>query len=163
MEKNEMKKEKKYYSNGQEKNPLYKKKRPKFENGYKSHIKEKKRPKGILYKNGISIYQLDKTRRKIDAVKHAINTVLANSCYHTKNIEEQIARAENKTGNFPDDERILLEKAWDFRHKQAKELAIMLDQFINDDNKKITAESEKKESSINEIHKRKLIDHVSNL
>lgn len=70
---------------------------------------------------------------KIKSIRYLCNTIMANGCYHTKELTNQIAMAE-KTGNITDDERAIIEEAWQYRHKLAHELIVELRGFIEYEN-----------------------------
>lgn len=72
-----------------------------------------------------------KTIKKIQVIA---NTVLANGCYHTKEMENQIMMAE-KLGKINENEKTIICKAWELRSKLAHDLMQELGAFIDDQTK----------------------------
>lgn len=79
--------------------------------------------------------------KQIKKIQFICNTILANACYHTKEMETQFMIAE-KSGNMSDDERELISRAWEYRNEIAKELMKELKEFMG--NKKEEKEHGKK-------------------
>lgn len=68
---------------------------------------------------------------EIKQIQKVINTILANACYSDKEMSKQIERAET-IGNLDDDELLLINQAWDYRKKLARELLTDLNKFLGD-------------------------------
>lgn len=76
-----------------------------------------------------TLAEMERKAREIKSIQYLCNTILANACYHEKEMESQIAVAE-KRGRISDDERDVICKAWDYRTEIAKELMIDLENFM---------------------------------
>lgn len=76
-----------------------------------------------------SLSDMDRKAREIKVIQGLCNTILANACYHEKEMESQIAVAE-KRGRISDDEREVICNAWDYRCEIAKELIDDLKVFM---------------------------------
>jgi hypothetical protein len=73
--------------------------------------------------------EMVKKAKRIKDVQFICNTILANACYHEKQMEEQFAIAEKK-GKMSMEERDLLELAWEYRNKTAKQLIDELKKYM---------------------------------
>jgi len=82
--------------------------------------------------------EMEKKAKQITKIQQITNTILANGCYHTKEMESQIARAE-KTGHITTKERDIVIKAWTLRSDKAHELIKDLERFIDNEEKIQTA------------------------
>jgi hypothetical protein len=78
---------------------------------------------------------MENKAKRIKKIQFISNTILANACYHVKEMENQITIAE-KVGNLSDDEREVITQAWDYRTVIAKELIIELKDFMREHNVK---------------------------
>jgi hypothetical protein len=63
--------------------------------------------------------QLEYDAKIIVRIQKITNTIIANTCYHEKELEKQIERGQN-LGNLTTEERDLLTRAWNYRKKKAK-------------------------------------------
>jgi len=80
------------------------------------------------------VISMKKKAKEINDIKHICNTILANGCYHEKEMEVQIATAE-KNGNLTNDELEAITLAWELRSKKAKELINELQVFLKNEEK----------------------------
>ena len=86
----------------------------------------------MIEKNALN--EMEKKAKKIEKIQRIANTILANGCYHTKEMENQIGRAE-KTGHITTREREIIVRAWNLRSKKAHELIDDLEEFIINEEK----------------------------
>lgn len=90
--------------------------------------------------------EMETKAKQIKKIQFICNTILANACYHTKEMETQLKVAE-KSGNMSDEERELICQAWDYRNKIAKDLIVELKSFMK--NKEGEHEKTKREKPKN--------------
>jgi len=83
--------------------------------------------------------------KQINKIKFIVNTILANACYHSKEMESQLAVAE-KRGNLSEDEREIITNAWNYRSVIAQDLIQELKTYM---------EREKNETPKKEKHKKR--------
>ena len=68
-----------------------------------------------------SLTEMEKKAKTIKKIRFIRNTILANTCYHDKEMENQIKIAE-KMGALTDEEYIAVVKSWDLCNRLGKEL-----------------------------------------
>lgn len=78
-----------------------------------------------------ALYEMEKKARIIKQIQYISNTIIANACYHTKEMENQLAIAE-RTGNMTKEEREIICKAWDIRNKLALKLMQDLKKYMGE-------------------------------
>lgn len=76
-----------------------------------------------------SLNEMEKLAKDIKKIQFISNTILANACYHNKEMESQIAMAE-KHGQLDANEKQVICDAWNIRNKYARQLLIDLQNFI---------------------------------
>ena len=67
------------------------------------------------------LIEMEKKAKQIRRLQLVANTILANACYHTKEMEMQIMKAE-KNGHITEDEKKLICNLWGKRNKLANEI-----------------------------------------
>jgi hypothetical protein len=103
-----------------------------------------------------SLSDMDRKAREIKTIREIRNTIIANACYHNREMESQIAIAE-KRGNMTDKERDAVCNSWTYCNNIANELIDDLNNFMK--NKKAKPSSKKIET----VMKKRLKDVVDNL
>lgn len=78
-----------------------------------------------------ALYEMEKKARIIKQIQFISNTIIANACYHTKEMENQLLIAE-KTGHMTNEERDIVCKAWEIRNKLALKLMQDLKKYMGD-------------------------------
>lgn len=79
------------------------------------------------------LVEMEKKAKRIKKIQFIANTILANGCYHTKEMDNQISVAE-KIGNITEYEKEIIGRAWDMRSRMAHELLKELEGYL-DENK----------------------------
>ena len=82
-------------------------------------------------KNALS--EMEKKAKEIKKLQMICNTILANACYHEKEMERQIQRGE-KMGNLTEDEKTIICLAWDKRTLMANNLMSCLKEYLENGN-----------------------------
>ena len=80
---------------------------------------------------------MEKKAKRIKQIQQISNTILANGCYHTKEMENQIMMAERQ-GNITSKEKDVITRAWNLRSKLAGDLMKELGAYIDETEKKET-------------------------
>jgi len=65
--------------------------------------------------------EMEKKAKRIKKIRFIRSTILANTCYHDKEMENQIKIAE-KMGSLTDEEYSAVVKSWELCNKLGKEL-----------------------------------------
>jgi len=78
------------------------------------------------------LYKLEMKAKQIKRLQKIANTILANGCYHAKESELQIMKAE-KTGMLTHEEEKVVNGSWDLRNKLAKELIKEFGEYIKNE------------------------------
>lgn len=82
--------------------------------------------------------------KQINKIKFIVNTILANACYHSKEMESQLAVAE-KRGNLSEDEREIITHAWNYRSVIAQDLIQELKTYMEREHEKIKTPKKEKQ------------------
>lgn len=80
------------------------------------------------------LIEMEKKAKRIKKLQFIANTILANGCYHTKEMESQIMTAE-KLGHIDEKEKEIICLAWELRNKEARELMEELGGYIENEKK----------------------------
>lgn len=76
---------------------------------------------------------MEKKAKRIKKIQFISNTILANACYHVKEMEAQLSRAEKSKGLTEKEEKIITQ-AWEYRNVLANELIDELKEFLGGNN-----------------------------
>lgn len=79
-----------------------------------------------------TLTEMEKKAKQIQKIRFIRNTILANACYHSKEMDKQLATAD-KLGNLTEQEHDVIIKSWELCNKKAKELINELERY-NDEN-----------------------------
>jgi len=90
-------------------------------------------PDNMKPKNPLT--EMEKKAKRIKKIQVIANTILANGCYHSKEMENQLMMAE-KNGNITVEEEEIIKEAWQLRSSLAHELMKELKRYI-DENREI--------------------------
>lgn len=73
---------------------------------------------------------MERKARQIKSIRLIRNTILANACYHTREMETQIMKAD-KNGNLTTKEHDAIVNSWSMCNRLAKELIDELESYLN--------------------------------
>ena len=80
-----------------------------------------------------ALISLEKKAKRIKRIQAISNTILANACYHTKEMDNQIKMAIQQ-GDLSKEEENIIRLAWDLRNKLANELMIEYKKYLGGNN-----------------------------
>jgi len=75
-----------------------------------------------------TLTEMEKKAKQIKKIRFIRNTILANTCYHDKEMENQINIA-NKMGNLTTEEHEAVMQSWELCNKLGKELIKELKEY----------------------------------
>jgi hypothetical protein len=84
--------------------------------------------------DNITLTNLETRARNLKKVKYIADTILANACYHDKEMEMQLMVAE-KSGNLTEEEKTVICQAWEYRYKTAQGMIKDLMECLNNEKK----------------------------
>ena len=73
---------------------------------------------------------MERKARRIKSIRFIRNTILANACYHSKEMDDQLMKAE-KNGSLSTKEHDAIVKSWDVCNKLAKELIDEMESYLD--------------------------------
>ena len=77
------------------------------------------------------LIEMERKARRIKSIRFIRNTILANACYHSKEMDNQIMMAD-KNGNLTTKEHDAVVKSWAECNRLAKELISELESYIDE-------------------------------
>lgn len=83
-----------------------------------------------MMKEKNSLVDMERKARRIKSIRLIRNTILANACYHTKEMENQIMMAD-KNGHLTSKERDAIINSWTVCNRLAQELIEELESYLN--------------------------------